>query len=303
MARGSDISASDYVAIQNKAESILGTGIGSRGYGQTVVSTDVFSGNQITKLQWDLLRYDITNIKVHQDGVLPPIITVSRGETIGYNAASPNTNYNTLVESAIANRFAVATSQSVITLKDTKTYSSTWTTSASATLTATFSTAEQARYFFNSGGKFRVTTQLTGGSSTSQVNAWTNFLNSVGTQSFGAATGSLANYKTLTNSYQTAYQGSLTTPYSSNNYRLEARCNVANNSTGTATTVDLRILLTDGYVDPGNSGLGDNPNTIDRVDGTLTIIVEELKASGSLIPTGTFTITSPTYSLSAIAAS
>jgi hypothetical protein len=83
---------------------------------------------------------------------------------------------------------------------------------------------------------------------------------------------------------------------------LEARCNVANNSSGTATTVELRIVLTDGYVDPGNS-IGDNPNTIDRVTGTLTITVEELKASGSLIPTGTFTITSPSYSLSTITAS
>jgi hypothetical protein len=303
MARGSDISASDYVAIQDKAQSLLGPGIGSRGYGQTVVSTDVFTGNQITKLQWDLLRFDITNIKVHQDGILPPIITVNRGDSIGYNAASPNTNYDTLVESAIANRFAVATNQSVITLKNTATYSSAWTSSASATLTATFSTADQARYFFNSGGKLRINTQLTGGSPTSQVNAWTNFLNAVGTQSFGAATGSLANYYTLTNSYQTAYQESLTTPYSSNNYRLEARCNVSNNSSGTATTVEIRITLTDGYIDPGNSGLGDTPNTVDGVNGTLTITVEELKASGSLIPTGTFTITGPTYSLSAIAAS
>jgi hypothetical protein len=298
MARGDQILASDYVAIQGKAKSILGTGIGSRGYGQTVASTDVFSGNQITKLQWDLLRFDITNIKVHQDGVLPPIVTVNRGDSIGYNAASPNTNYDTLIESAIANRFAVATNQSVITLKDTETYSSAWSSSASATLIATFSTADQARYFFNSGGKFRITTQLTGGSSTSQVNAWINFLNSVGTQSFGAATGGLANYYTLTNSYQTAYQSSLSTPYSSNNYRLEARCNVADNSAGTATTVELRIVLTDGYIDTGPEV---PPG--DSVDGTLTITVEELKASGSLIPTGTFTITSPTYSLSSIAAS
>jgi hypothetical protein len=257
----------------------------------------VFRNNQITKLQWDLLRFDITSIKVHQDGVLPPIVTVNRGEAIGFNAASPNTNYDTLVESAIANRFAVATNQSVITLKDTETYSSAWSSSASTTLTATFSTADQARYFFNSGGKFRITAQLIGGSSTSQVNAWTNFLNSVGTQSFGAATGGLANYYTLTNSYQTTYQSSLSTPYSSNNYRLEARCNVANNSAGTATVVEIRIVLTDGYIDPGAPAPGDS------VDGTLTITVEELKASGSLVPTGTFTITSPTYSLSSIAAS
>jgi hypothetical protein len=297
MAIGSEISAADYVAIQDKAQSVLGPGIGSRGYGQALSSTDVFTGNQITKEQWDLLRYDIVNIRVHQDGVLPTIVTVNVGDPIGYGAGSPNTNYNSLMDTAIANRFNIASNQSIISAAASQTYSSAWGSSAQATLTATFSTADQARYFFNSGGKIRITTTLTGSSITSQNNAWVNFLNSAATQSFGAATNEFVNFYTLTNAYQTYYQGSLTTPYSSNNYRLEARSNVANNSSGTATVVELRITLTDSYVDSGPPAPGDS------VDGTLTISVDELKASGSLIPTGSFTITSPTYSISTITAS
>ena len=38
------------------------------------------------------------------------------------------------------------------------------------------------------------------------------------------------------------------------------------------------------------------------VDGILAVSVEELKASGSLIPSGTFTITSPVFAISAITA-
>jgi hypothetical protein len=297
MAIGSEISAADYVAIQDKAQSVLGPGIGSRGYGQALSSTDVFTGNQITKEQWDLLRYDIVNIRVHQDGVLPTIVTVNVGDPIGYSAGSPNTNYNTLMDTAIANRFNIASNQSIISAAASQTYSSAWGSSAQATLTATFSTADQARYFFNSGGKIRITTTLTGSSVTSQNNAWVNFLNSAATQSFGAATNEFVNFYTLTNAYQTYYQGSLTTPYSANNYRLEAKSNVADNSSGTATVVELRITLTDSYVDSGPPAPGDS------VDGTLTIAVDELKASGSLIPTGSFTITSPTYSISTITAS
>lgn len=294
---GSQIGAVDFVTIQDTAQLLLGTGTGTRGYGQTVQSADVFTGNQITKAQWDLLRYDITSIKYHQDGVIPNIVTVNVGDVIGYGSGSPNTNYATLLESATANRFNISPSTSTLSTKGTATLTSPWSSSASMTLTCTFPTANEARYFFNSGGKVRLTTTITGASTTSQNNAWVGFLNTLGTISFGANTHPTLNYYTLTNSYQTVYQNSLSTPYSANNYRLEAKCDVANNSTGTATTLYLKVTLNDAYVDPGPTPPGD------VVDGTLSIAVEELKATGSLIPSGTFTITSPTYSLSSIAAS
>jgi len=297
MTIGSEILASDYVTIQNNAQSILGSGIGSQGYGQAVSSSDVFTGNQITKAQWDLLRYDIVNIRVHQDGVLPTIVTVNVGDPIGFGAGAPNTNYSTLMETAIANRFNVASNQSIVSAIDTLSFTSSWATTAQATLTATFSTADEARYFFNSGGKIRITTSRSGGTVSQQNNAWTNLLNSVGMQSFGAATNPFVNFYTLTNSYQIFYQSSATTPYSANNYRLEARCNVSNNSNGTATTVEIKVSLNDSYVDT------DPSPPSDLVTGTLSMVFEELKASGQLIPSGSFAITSPEYSVSSITAS
>lgn len=297
MARGSEILALDYVTIQNKAEALLGAGSITRGYGQSVASTDVAIGNTITKEQWDLLRFDIVNIRVHQDGALPSIITVNRGDPIGFGEEHPNTNYNTLLESAIINKFEVASNQSIVSAVASEAQSSPWSTSAQSILTTTFPSADSARFFFNSGGKIRITTTLTGSSNNAQNNAWVNFLNTVGTQSFGAATNQVVNFYTLTNSYQTYYQGGLTGAYSANSYVLEARCNVANNSTGTATIVEIRIRLTDAYVDTGALP------PPDEVNGTLAISVDELKAAGSLIPTGSFSITSPTYSLSSIVVS
>ncbi len=293
---GSQITASDFVTIQDKAQSLLGTGSTTRGYGQPVQSADVFAGNEITKAQWDLLRYDIVNIRLHQDGVLPNIVTVNIGDPIGYGAGSPNTNYDTLLETAIANRFQIAQNQSVVANKGTATTSSSWSVSATMELTITFANSNDARYFFNSGGKVRITPTLTGGNGTAQVNAWTNFLTSVGTQSFGAAN-VLTNYYTLTNSYQTYYQNSLSTPYSANNINLSARTDVADNSAGIATILYLKVTLNDAYVDPGSPAPGD------LVNGTLSLSIDELKATGTLIPTGTFVITSPSYSLSSIALS
>jgi hypothetical protein len=298
MTTGSNITAAGFVTIQNKAESLLGPGAATRGYNQTVLSSDVFTGNQITRAQWDLLKSDIVNILYHQNGELPNIITVNSGDVIVYGAGNPNTNYDTLLETAAANRFQVAASQSVVTSKGAATYTSAWSSSAQFTLTVTFGTADQGRYFFNSGGKIRLNTVINGGTGNSQHNAWVNFLNSVGIRSFGADTDPSINYYTLTNSFQTYYQNSLSTPYSANNYRLEARTDVANNSTGTATILTLRVTLTDAYVPQGAA-----PAPSDQVDGTMTISVEELKAAGTLIPSGSFSITSPTYSLSVITAS
>ncbi len=306
-ASGTQIYASEYVTIQDKVQSLLGTGTGTRGYGQVVQSADVYIGNTITKAQWDLLKYDIINVRMHQDGVLPAIVTVNVGDPIGYGASSPNSNYDTLIEQALVNRFQIAASQSIVASKGTATYSSPWSASATMTLTCTFGTSNEARYFFNSGGKIRLTPTLTGSTSTAQNNAWVNFLTSVGTRAFGASTDPFVNYYTLTNSYQTYYQGSLSTPYSANNFKLEAKTDVADNSTGTATTLYLKVTLTDSYIDPdtlqnpGSSPMSNPPN--DSVNGTLSIAVEELKAAGSLEPSGSFTITSPTYSLSSISAS
>ncbi len=299
---GTQIFASEFVTIQDKAQSLLGTGSATRGYGQTLQSSDVFSGNNITKAQWDALRYDIINIRYHQDGVLPNIVSVNVGDVIGYGEGSPNSNYNTLLEAAIANRFQIAGSQSIITSKGSVSSSPSWSTQAYMELTCTFTTANEARYFFNSGGKIRFTPAMSGGASTAQVRAWISFLDSVGTRSFGADTDPTVNYYTLTNSYKTYYQSSLSTPYSANNYRLEAKTNVADNSLGTATVLTLKVSLNDSYVDP-DTLYGGSEAPGDLVNGTITISVEELKASGPMQPSGTFTITSPTYSLSSITAS
>lgn len=65
---GTKILASDYNAIQALAQNVLGAGSGQFGYGQTVTSTQVASGNPFRLLDWLNLRSDLLKIGAHQTG-------------------------------------------------------------------------------------------------------------------------------------------------------------------------------------------------------------------------------------------
>lgn len=292
-----DISALDYNTLKNKAEKLLGAGTGTFGYGQTVQSNSVFAGNTILASHWDNLRNDVLSIKIHQDGVTPTIRDIAVGDVIDDTSADPKIQYANLLDIAESNKFQLAPEQSQFSAISTKTFSSAWSSAAELTLSASFSDATEARFFFNSGGKIQITTSRTGGSATSQNASWTSTLDTVGTQSFGADTNPNVNFYTLTNNYQVFVEEISSVPYTSNLYKIEAKCDVANNSTGTATQVDLKITLTDAYTDPGSPAPGDS------VDGTLEIDVVEQKAAGNLQPSGSFSITSPSYTVSNISAS
>jgi hypothetical protein len=306
-APGDPIGALDYNTIRNKIIPIIGVGSADKGYGQAVQSTAVFEGNVATKAQWDALRFDIINAKLHQDGVMPPIVEIQKTTPIRYGPGNPNTDYSVLADIAVSNRFAVAPGQTVLSSKASGTLTTSWGALASCELTITFLNSNDARYFFNSGGKIKFTSTRTGGAPTSQNGAWTSLLSSAGTQAFTGDPTQLINFYKLTNSYQTFYIRSATTPYSNNSFKLEAKSNVADNVGGTATQVVIKVSWVDAYVDPdtlqapGSSPASNAPN--DTVDGILTINVEETKASGTLYPYGGFTISSPTYSLSSISTS
>ena len=293
------INRNDYNNIRSQIDQILGAGTGSRGYGQALASTALPAAPApitVQDEQWDALYYDLVNILVHQNGTTPLLPNVDGGDVIRLGASFPLSAYQTALTAADSNRFELALGQSVISAKGSATYGSAWNTQAQSTVTVTFSSADNARYFFNSGGKIRFTSSRIGGSSSGQNNAWTALLDSAGVVSFGGNTPTI-NFYALTSSYQTSYTKSSSGAYGSNSYRIETRCDVANNSGGGASTVYFRITWSDAYVDYQPSP----PN--DQVDGILSLSVEEQKASGSMQPTGSFSILSPTYTVSPITAS
>ena len=295
------IEAVDYNTIRTKIIGIMGTGAGQSGYGQTLLSSSVAFGNTVTKAQWDNLRFDIFNARLHQDGVAPTIVTATSGQPVRFGAGHPNNQYNTQADTAIANKFNIGTGQFVIESATSTTRTTAWNSNLTATVTVTFATADQARHFFNSGSKIRCASSRTGGTGSPQNSSWSNILDSAGTVAFGGNTSGL-NFYNLTNSYQTFYLLTASAPYySGSQYRIEVVSNVADNSIGGATQLIFRVTWTDSYTYTG-SGSSSFP---DNIDGTLTLTVDELRASGTLQPLGTgpFVLTRPGYSISGISGS
>ena len=209
-----------------------------------------------------------------------------------------------MITTAVSNRFNIGSGRFLTESAVSSTRSTQWNTLVVCEVTATFANADLCRWFFNSGGQIRIQSSRIDGASTAQNNDWSSLTTAAGMQSFGSQTPTAGfspmngqNFYRLTNSYQNFYTLSSSAPYSANSYNLDAKCDVADNSSGTATTVFIRVRFVDNYSDPGPLG---PPFTDDIIDGTLTVTVTEKRATGPLVPSGTFTITRPTYSITAI---
>jgi hypothetical protein len=117
---------------------------------------------------------------------------------------------------------------------------------------------------------------------------------------FGGNT-AILNFYNLTSSPQTFFTLTTSAPYTGNQYRIEVRSEVADNSSGGARFVYFQVTYTDTYTYTGSGG----STFPDNIDGTLTLTVDELRASGTLqgsIPSP-FVITSPTYTTLGISGS
>jgi hypothetical protein len=320
------ITQAEYNNIRNKVIGVLGTGSGNSGYGQPLNSSAVALGSRVTINEYANLRFDIINAWVHQTGLTPAPVVVSEGNTVRFSAVdAPVTTYDALATTLISSRFNVGAGQSAVAVPASSPRSRTWTgvggdiwnTSISCTIDVQWPSANAARFFFNSGGQIRITSSRSGGSSTTQNTQWTSILSSAGMQSF--AGNGATNWYTLTNSFQQYYSLAGSSPYGSNSYQLSARVtDTTNNSSGTAALSQFLVQFIDNYVDPGVApgssfpqgtpvGIGTAGGGIqtatpadyppdDSVDGTFSIAVSLVYATGVLVPSGfgNFTVTQPT---------
>jgi len=328
---GSTISANDYNLIRDKIIAVMGAGgtnpsSGSTdlsfGYNQTTSSVaGVSAVTTITKSQFDNLRFDILNAKLHQDGTTPTITTANVGDVINYSATSPIFQYETISDQAIANRFNIGSGYYSLAAAQTSytgstltspTYVGGWSSSISNEITVTWPSSSAMRYFFNSGGRIRFSCSFVPSLANSQNTVWQNTLSNAGTQSFGAiSSGSGAvNFYNLTTSFQTWYTGVSSAPYASNQWllRVKVASGSCTTSSVTATSIVFRFEWNDGYTDPGGPPPGD------LAQGTVTLNVDEQYAGSpsgiSLLPTVSppaiqpvWTVTRPLYTATAITGS
>lgn len=323
----------DYNSIRNKVVNVLGVGSGDAGYGQATQSPTVNTSNRVTVNEYFLLRLDIINAYRHIFGETPPLAEPNINDTIRYNvpgittteytdaeygidefnletiqgSTTPFPQYELIVDQIVAGRFSVHPSQAITTNKGTQSRGTWngefWNNRLSCTVAVTFTTSNQARFFFNSGGEIRFESSRSGGVTSQQNTAWSSLLNAAGMQSFGGNTPGTGvspltgqNFYRLTNNYQVWYVNAASSPYTTNQYQISARSNVANNSAGTANTVEFLVEWIDGYTDPGA------PLPGDTVDGTITLSLSTLEASGVLVPVGAgnFVVESPAVTIGSI---
>lgn len=319
----------EYNNIRTKVVNVLGAGSADSGYGQPVRSSAVSVSNSVTVNEYALLRDDIINAYKHIFGSNPTLATPAEGNTIRYSTTftpattdSPITQYDTWANQIVSNRFTVAGSQAITTAKGSqeRNFTSPWTTKLECTITVNFTTATQARYFFNSGGEIRFTSSRTGGTASPnpgwiQNNAWSTLLTGANARfggnlpSTGTSPADGQNYYRLNNSAFTSispfYSISASSPYTSNVFRVKARAtDTANNSTGTCKQMEFLVEWIDGYTDP-TAGQPGNPPPGDQVDGLIKVNVSTQEAYGVLVPVGAgdFTVESPVVNFSTITGS
>jgi hypothetical protein len=133
---------------------IWGTGQGDKGYGQSTVLSTVAGGTDtVTATQWATMISRLNSMLTHQIGSGSGITAPTAGATIAYlNTLSSS------ITTAFNNRLNAASNGTDVAGTATN---SVWSTGAPTTFqiikTASWASADQARYFFNAGGKLILT--------------------------------------------------------------------------------------------------------------------------------------------------
>lgn len=287
--RGSKIEYLDYNAIQKIISAVLGVGgtnpstsvaDASYGYGQTVTSAEVSQYALISVAQWNALRNDLLKARQHQSGAdesgnlaLPTLDTkIAEADRAAYLSFANVISTNRLV--------TPPSSQSSFSTVSTATRTVAWTSTITQTFTAEFANADQMRYFFNTGGNFKISASLTNyttNDGSKLVNeSWYALLSNMGVITFGAntttntgsGTPAQIGFHQLTTTNQLVFSKLVEAgnQYTPNQYDLYAR------KSGSS----LILTPTWSYTDGGAMG-----GTFEPVNGTLTSICQMTIASGT----------------------
>jgi hypothetical protein len=181
--QGGKIDAADYntfvgtspSSTTDRINTVWSVGSGSAGYGQTAIS-QVSAGNTVTATQWASLINTLNSILTHQSGSGSGISATVAGNKINYLSTLSTNITTSYTNRALAHTIGSQPTGSNLT--------TTWTSASTAsTLTrsfgarATFASADQVRYFFNSGGRLKLNVSGTQSSSTTaRTNAIINLL-------------------------------------------------------------------------------------------------------------------------------
>jgi hypothetical protein len=154
-----NIEASDYngfigsnvgnVKVAGELSSFWGRGQGDSGYGQVVPANVTAITDTVTATQWSTFFNYLNRAIQHQGGQSPVATLPQAGDTITYIAA-----VTSALTAGYTNRakFTGGTTTTGTTFGTAYSHTTSATYTFTKELTVTFASADQARYFFNSGG-------------------------------------------------------------------------------------------------------------------------------------------------------
>lgn len=277
------VAASGPADAANKAGYLYGVGYGDRGYGQIVPSLSPISAGATINGEWQNLRTILASMATWQNtstSLLPPSTSLNSCATIvAHKSSSPSLNaydIQDMLATLDTNRFNYQLGNMTLSTIQTTTRSSTWGSGNSgitAEFQVVFTSENHARYFFNTGGEFRITLAHPDTSSP-RNQSWNTVLNGFTLAfranssvriggSYGAA--QAIGYYQLTTTYQVICDGTNTgvSPYTSNDFYVDARATSITGANGAkGSTLQFRVRLideqTNSYSDIVNSGTVSN---------------------------------------------
>lgn len=265
----------------------FGTGANQWGLGQTELSA-VVVGDKITAAQWNSLFAAMDNVANHTNDTLTSTEAKTAGDVIAVKAAL-EADLTTLAAS-VANGSPNATALSTSAALQTSASGTRYAGSHIVEHSVTFTNANQARWFFNAGGKIQINITRTGNggaSATSKDSSVSELITGLGDFQLKSQTSSRSGsgetlstdgtnigFYDLTTGYQTILEltqnsGTYTTMF----FKVEAKADAA---AGSATVVTIKTSIVD--PDAGDSEFtAGNTEAVDQYAnfiGTTNVILK-----------------------------
>ena len=270
---GDTISNSDYNGLLNNTASgtpnagvaarginyIAGTGAGEYGLGQTEL-TSVGTADTITAAQWNSLFAFMNNIQNHTNiSALTSTTAAAAGDVIAIKAAL-ETDLTALAAAVAGGSTSATALTTSAALQTVTTTSEGWDNTANQEVSVTFASANAMRWFFNGGGKVRITVGTTQATTQGKDQSFIDLGTAIGNLDIGSLTttrsgtgetlttdGLALGMRDLTTSYQTILTlTSDNSTYTSNTVRIQAKLDAAVDS---ATVLTIQMTATDGAAD------------------------------------------------------
>jgi len=260
-ASGGLIEATDYNGFVASVNALWGVGSSDSGYGQATTLSSVSAAGTVTATQWSDLIARINSIRQHADNTSSGLTSPSAGDTITYLSTM-----SSQISTATSNRLnntgdgnAANGAGGTLTVSN----ATGWTTTRTLEISLTWSSYNQMRYFFNTGGFVDFNATNSSFSGNTKSSDWQSLATAFGTTRIRAQTsskqggsGSLSTNNTNAGFYDLTasdtlvlrqYSPTATGGYNSSYISSFARLNVAHASS--PTVIYLKIVFQDDAAD------------------------------------------------------